>query len=131
MAFWAYILLCADGQYYTGHTEDLERRFGEHQSGLMKGFTSSRLPVQLVWADYFATRAEAIENELRVKKWSKAKKKALASQDWDRLAYYSKPPKERGAMPPGVSSSLDTNGTGDIVVERMTLQSNKDVVAKC
>jgi len=63
MAFWTYILLCADGQYYTGHTDDLERRFGEHQSGLIKGFTSSRLPVQLVWADYFGTRAEAIENE--------------------------------------------------------------------
>jgi putative endonuclease len=113
MAFWTYLLLCADGVYYTGHTEDLERRFGEHQSGLIKGFTSSRLPVQLVWADYFQTRAEAIENELRVKKWSKAKKRALADQDWDKLSYYSKPPSERGSLPPGVSSSLDTNGEGE------------------
>ncbi len=110
MAFWTYILLCADGRYYTGHTEDLERRFGEHQSGLIKGFTSSRLPVRLVWADCFQTRAEAIENELRVKKWSKAKKVALAAQDWDSLAHYAKPPKERGSWPLGVSSSLDTNG---------------------
>ena len=112
MAFYTYLLLCADGQYYTGHTDDLEHRIGEHQSGLIKGFTSSRLPVKLVWADYFHTRAEAIENELRVKKWSKAKKRALVAQDWDKLNYYSKPPSERGAMPPGVSSSLDTNGEG-------------------
>ena len=114
MAFYTYVLLCADGLYYTGHTDDLERRIGEHQSGLIKGFTSSRLPVQLIWADYFHTRVEAIENELRVKKWSKAKKRALASQDWDKLSYFSKPPSERGAMPPGVSSSLDTNGKGGL-----------------
>ena len=120
MAFWTYLLLCAEGLYYTGHTDDLERRIGEHMSGQIKGFTSSRLPVQLVWADYFQTRAEAIENELRVKKWSKAKKKALTAQDWDKLAYFSKPPSERGATPPGassslrISSSLDTNGEGEL-----------------
>lgn len=117
MAFWTYLLLCADGQYYTGHTDDLERRMGEHHSGLIKGFTSSRLPVTLVWADTFHTREEAIVNELRVKKWSKAKKRALAAQDWDALSYYSKAPKERGAMPIGVSSSLDTNGMGEILGE--------------
>jgi len=116
MAFWTYILLCADGRYYTGHTEDLERRFGEHQSGLIKGFTSSRLPVRLVWADCFQTRVEAIENELRVKKWSQAKKQALAAQDWDSLAYYAKPPRERGSRQLGVSSSLDTNGERNAAV---------------
>ena len=112
MAFWTYVLLCPDGLYYTGHTDDLERRIGEHQSGLIKGFTSSRLPVQLIWADYFHTRVEAIENELRVKKWSKAKKRALALQDWDKLSYFSKPTSDRGAVPPGVSSSRDTHRRG-------------------
>ena len=112
MAFWTYLLLCADGLYYTGHTDGLERRIGEHQSGLIKGFTSSRLPVKLIWADYFHTRAEVIENELRVKKWSKAKKRALAAEDWNKLSYFSKPPSERGVSPYGVSSSLDTNGEG-------------------
>ena len=115
MAFWTYLLLCADGQYYTGHTEDLERRMCEHHSGLVKGFTSARLPVTLAWADTFHTREEAILNELRVKKWSKAKKRALTTQDWSALSYYSKAPKERGVVPMGVSSSLDTNGKGEIL----------------
>jgi predicted GIY-YIG superfamily endonuclease len=44
MAFWTYILLCADGLYYTGHTDDLERRIGQHQSGAIEGFTSSPGP---------------------------------------------------------------------------------------
>ncbi len=48
MAFWTYILLCADGRYYTGHTDNLEHRIGQHQSGLIEGFTSSRLPVRLM-----------------------------------------------------------------------------------
>ena len=129
MAFWTYLLLCADGQYYTGHTDDLERRFGEHQSGVVKGFTSSRLPVELVWADYFHSREEAIENELRIKKWSKAKKLALAAQDWASLSYYSKAPKERGATPPGISSSLDTSGTGGVLESIKGLRSDTEAVA--
>ncbi len=110
MAFWTYILRCADGQYYTGHTENLERRIGEHQTGAIKGFTSSKLPVVLVWSEYFQTRLEAIEAELRIKKWSKAKKEALARGDWKTLSYLAKPPKERLCSPHGVSTSLDTNG---------------------
>ena len=110
MAFWTYILRCADGQYYTGHTEDLERRVGEHQTGAIKGFTSSKLPVVLVWSEYFQNRLEAIEAELRIKKWSKAKKEALAERDWKAVSYFAKPPKERSSKPRGVSTSLDTKG---------------------
>ena len=66
MAFYAYILLCADGKYYTGHTDNLEKRIGQHQSGLIKGFTSSRLPVTLLWAQDFPTRYEALDAELKI-----------------------------------------------------------------
>ena len=104
MAFWTYILKCADGLYYTGHTDNLERRLGEHQVGGYCNFTSRRLPVSLIWAQEFSTRVEALECELRVKKWSRAKKEALAEANWDKLSYFSKPPSER------VSTSLDTNG---------------------
>ncbi len=33
MGFWVYILQCADKSYYTGHTENIEKRIGEHQTG--------------------------------------------------------------------------------------------------
>lgn len=118
MAFCTYILLCADGKYYTGHTDDLEVRLGQHQSGLIKGFTSSRLPVQLVWADNFPTRYEALDAELKIKKWSTAKKRALIEGDWQALSYFSKPPKERGTKPFGVSTSLDTNGIEAMPIKR-------------
>lgn len=111
MAFWTYILLCADGKFYTGHTEDLEARMGQHQSGLIAGFTARRMPVKLVWADNFPTRLEALEAELKIKKWSVAKKRALITGDWGALSFFARPPRERGAVLPRASTSLDTNGS--------------------
>jgi predicted GIY-YIG superfamily endonuclease len=116
MAFWCYILRCADGKYYTGHTDDLERRVAEHHHGGFCDFTSRRRPVELIWAADFPTRLEALECEMRVKKWSRAKKEALAAGDWNRLSYLARPPRER------VSTSLDTNGGGlkDIETKGLT-----------
>ena len=99
MAFWTYILRCADGRYYTGHTDNLDRRIGEHQAGGYCDFTSRRRPVALVGSEYFQTRLEALEAEKRVKPWSRAKKEALISGDWKALSYFSKPPKERSSVP--------------------------------
>jgi putative endonuclease len=104
LAFWCYVLKCADNSYYTGHTEDLERRIAEHSIGGFCAYTSKRRPVELLWASDFPTRHEALECELKVKKWSRAKKEALARSDWQSLAFYARPPAER------ISTSLDTNG---------------------
>ena len=112
MAFWCYILRCADGKYYTGHTDNLDRRIAEHTHGGYSDFTARRLPVELIWTDEFTTRVEAIEAELRIKKWSRAKKEALASADWVTLSHFAKPPAERSTdgPPKRVSTTLDTNG---------------------
>lgn len=82
MSFATYMLHCADGKYYVGHTDDLERRIAQHQSGEIPGFTASRLPVELVWSESFPTREEAVAAETRLKGWSRAKKKALIGADW-------------------------------------------------
>ena len=83
MTFWTYLLRCADGSYYAGHTDDLDRRVAEHQSGAVPGYTQSRLPVEMVWAGDCGTREEALTFELRIKGWSRAKKEALIRGDWD------------------------------------------------
>jgi len=127
MAFWTYILLCSDGRYYTGHTDDLERRIAQHQHGGFCDFTSRRRPVTLVWSQDFATRVEALEAERRIKPWSRAKKDALIRGDWAMVGHFAKPPKERLPLPfvpsevegreaghQRVSTSLDTNGGGRI-----------------
>jgi len=86
MAFYAYILRCADGSYYTGHTDNLEARIGGHQSGQIEGYTRTRRPVELVWSQDFPTRIEALETERRIKGWSRAKKEALIAGDWELLS---------------------------------------------
>ncbi len=82
MTFWTYMLHCRGGYYYVGHTEDLDRRMGEHQSGSVRGFASDHQPVTLVWSEAFPSRIEAIEVERRLKGWGQAKKRALIRGDW-------------------------------------------------
>ena len=101
MAFWAYILKCADGSYYTGHTDDLDLRIAQHHDGhFVDCYTRSRRPLELAWAGDFPTRIEALETERRIKTWSRAKKQTLMASDWDRLSYFAIPPKERAQRSP-------------------------------
>ena len=103
MSFWTYILRCADSTYYVGHTDDIDRRWAQHQRGELVGYTSERRPLEFMWAEELPTREEALAAELRIKKWSRAKKEALIMRDWDRLSHFAKPPKDRMS----VSASLD------------------------
>ena len=59
MSFWVYILRCADGSYYVGHTDDLQKRMGEHESGLVSAYTPKRRPLTLVFADQYPSRGAA------------------------------------------------------------------------
>ena len=86
MAFHAYMLRCADGSFYIGHTDDLELRMAHHVHGTFGGYTARRRPVTLVWTENFPTRIEALEAERQLKGWSRAKKLALIEGDWDRIS---------------------------------------------
>jgi LAO/AO transport system kinase len=83
--FHVYLLQCADGSYYVGHTDELARHVAQHEAGELEGYTHDRRPVKLVWQQETATREEALAAELRIKGWSRAKKEALISGDWERL----------------------------------------------
>jgi LAO/AO transport system kinase len=83
--FHVYMLRCADGSFYVGHTDELQRRVAQHQAGELPGYTHERRPVSLVWHQETATREEALAAELRIKGWSRAKKEALIAGDWERV----------------------------------------------
>jgi putative endonuclease len=72
-----YILECSDGSYYTGSTVDLEARFWQHQTGLGANHTRKRLPVKLVYSEFYDHVSDAFYREKQVQGWSRAKKKAL------------------------------------------------------
>ena len=83
--FFTYILRCADGSYYTGSTDELEKRIAEHQNGEGGTWTRKRLPVVFVWRQEFPTREEAMATEHQIKRWSRAKKEALIDGNFDLL----------------------------------------------
>ena len=89
--YFLYILKCADGTYYTGMTNNLERRLWEHESGV-KGdaYTYSRRPVELQFYEEFNDVKQCIEFEKKIKKWSGKKKQALIEKNWDRLQELAK-----------------------------------------
>jgi putative endonuclease len=89
---WFYILRCADGSYYVGtsRSEDLETRVSQHNQGLFGGYTAKRRPVFLVYSAHFENITDAIAYERQVKGWSRAKKEALISGDFDQLQRLSK-----------------------------------------
>ncbi|WP_298019991.1 GIY-YIG nuclease family protein [uncultured Parasphingopyxis sp.] len=90
MTFWTYLLHCRGGFLYAGHTDDLERRVAQHESGAIPGYSRDHLPVSLVWSEAFPTRDEAKSMEQRIKGWSKAKKLALIRGDWGEISRLSK-----------------------------------------
>jgi predicted GIY-YIG superfamily endonuclease len=85
--FWIYLLRCADGSYYTGHTDDLEARLAQHDQGAIPNcYTLKRRPVLLVYSQTFETREEALAAERQVKGWSRKKKEAMLRGDWGEVS---------------------------------------------
>ena len=100
MPFWVYMLRCRDGSYYAGHTDASEARIAQHEAGQGSDWTRRRLPVELVWADYAASREEALAFERRIKGWTRAKQEALIAGDWSEIGRLARPPHERPSTSP-------------------------------
>lgn len=91
-----YILKCADGSYYTGLTKrPVEERVWEHNAGAVKGYTSSRLPVELMHFELFDRLDEAIPRERQIKGRSVAKKAAPIAGEYEALPALAKTAKPK------------------------------------
>ncbi len=89
--FTVYILRCADETYYTGITNNLDRRIREHQEGRDRfSYTYSRRPVSLAYACHFESVYEAIHWEKTLKKWNRAKKEAVIRGEFEALPELSR-----------------------------------------
>lgn len=86
MKYTTYILECADGSYYVGVTNNIDRRFAEHQNGYSEtAYTHNRRPVKLVYHEHFKYVLDAIAREKQLKRWRRAKKEALINGREDLL----------------------------------------------
>ena len=80
MSNYAYILECADGSYYCGWTNDLEKRVKTHNEGKGGKYTRARLPVKLAYFEEFDTKEEAMSREWHLKRLSHSQKQALITE---------------------------------------------------
>jgi putative endonuclease len=78
MEDYAYILLCSDGTYYCGWTNDPGKREKAHNSGRGSRYTRARRPVRMVYTEKCADRSSAMKREAQLKKLSHAEKQKLA-----------------------------------------------------
>ena len=92
MDFYAYLLRCADGHHYAGHTDDLDACIAQHQAGAIPGYTLNRRPVTLVWSGRFPDRDRAFAAARRIRGWSRARKEALIRGDPEALSALAKKP---------------------------------------
>lgn len=92
MAWYTYILLCDGTSYYVGLSGNLGQRLASHKAGHNIG-TKEFADVELVYHETYKTRHEAELRETQLKKWSRAKKKALIEGNLALLRKLSHNPK--------------------------------------
>ena len=79
MSFYVYILLCMDGSFYTGYTNDLQQRTRQHENGKGARYTKSHRPQKVAYVEVFGSRSSAMKREKVIKKLSHQQKQDLIS----------------------------------------------------
>ena len=88
---YVYILECSDGSYYSGVTNNADKRLEQHNLGVeKKSYTYTRRPVKIVFCEMFNSPIQAIAFEKQIKGWSRKKKKAIIEGNWHLLPELSK-----------------------------------------
>ena len=76
---YTYLLLCRDGSYYCGWTNDMKKRLKAHNDGIGSKYTRTRRPVRLVYLEESPTKNEAMSREWHIKRLSRKQKEALVA----------------------------------------------------
>lgn len=75
--WFAYIVRCSDGTFYTGITKDVSRRCKQHNSGTASRYTRSRSPVRLVYEEACSNQSSALKREIAIKAMTRQEKLAM------------------------------------------------------
>ncbi|MFV0380175.1 MAG: GIY-YIG nuclease family protein [Anaerorhabdus sp.] len=77
--YYVYIILCGDKTYYTGYTDDIEKRLKKHKSNQGAKYTKGRGPLELVYTEQMDTKSSALKREYEIKKLTKSRKEELVN----------------------------------------------------
>jgi putative endonuclease len=75
--WFTYILLCTDGSFYTGSTNNIDKRFKDHLDGHGARYTKSHKPIKIIYKEEYSTKSEALKREAEIKNWPRKKKENL------------------------------------------------------
>jgi putative endonuclease len=68
--YFVYILLCSDGSFYTGISNNLEQRFLDHKKGKGGAYTRSHKPIKIIYREQLPDKSSALKREAQIKSWS-------------------------------------------------------------
>ncbi|MEM2098798.1 MAG: GIY-YIG nuclease family protein [Candidatus Bathyarchaeia archaeon] len=77
MHFYVYVILCADGSFYTGYTKNIDNRLKLHENGKGARYTRMHKPQKIAYIEIFESRAEAMKREKQIKKLTHQEKLEL------------------------------------------------------
>ena len=77
---YTYILKCKDNTYYTGYTNDLNKRLKNHNEGKGAKYTRGRGPVELIYYEEFDNKQSALRREWEIKQLPRSKKEEMSLQ---------------------------------------------------
>lgn len=80
--WFVYILLCSDGSFYTGSTNNVEKRFKDHVLGRGARYTKSHKPLKVIYREKFDSKSDTFKREVQIKKMTKTQKESLISGDY-------------------------------------------------
>ncbi len=72
--WFVYVLECDDGSFYTGISNNVEKRFSDHVNGKGGHYTRSHKPIKIIYSEKLASRSQALKKEAQIKSWSRKKK---------------------------------------------------------
>ena len=83
MPYFVYILRTSSNTLYIGQTNNLQKRLREHKNKTSKSAKYLRYfkTFELVYSEKYEARKDAMQREVQLKKWSRAKKNALIARD--------------------------------------------------
>ena len=75
--YYVYLIQCEDGSIYTGITNNMERRFKEHEGKIGGHYTRAHKVEKILYTEEYPTRSEALKREAEIKKLTRDKKLEL------------------------------------------------------
>lgn len=75
--YYVYMLLCNDRTFYTGTSNNVEKRVAIHNAGKGAKYTKIRRPVKLMYSEELADKSAALKREIAIKKLSRQQKVTL------------------------------------------------------